>query len=108
MRMYKVRSIEDLTGRIAEKDGKLAAIICRAILDNLETTKKNIYVVTIELEEDEESYDLSCMYENFLFTLEQNLKVLEYNEQYELCAEVLEGIKKLKQNSYDKDNTTHT
>lgn len=97
MKTYRVKSEQDFTDRVANKDVELAIIICQAILDNLDTTKKNVYVLSVEIEEDEEIYDLSCRPEEFIVTLERNLLILEDNELYELYDQVLGAINYLKQ-----------
>lgn len=97
MRTYKVKSEVDLAKKVAEKDVNLAAIICEAILANLDTKKSNVYILSVEVEEDEEIYDLSCWPEEFIVILERNLETLADNELYELCQKVLTGINYLKQ-----------
>lgn len=108
MRVYTARSQEDFTEKVKEGDVNLAAMICQAILANLNNPKKNIYILSVELTEEEEIYDLSCSSAEFIVTLERNLKTLEDNELYELCQKVLDGINYLKKkqnqnkNSYEK------
>lgn len=104
MAVYRVDSQEDLKTRVKNRDVNLACLICDAILANLNTTKKNVYVVTVEIIEEQETYDLSCNSADFIVTLEKNLEILIDNELYELCQKVVDGIKHLKQktNSYEK------
>ena len=106
MRTYKVKSEADFIQRVKDGDAKLASMICNAILTNLDSTKKHVYIVSVEMEEEEEFYDLTCNPEEFIVTLEKNLQVLVDNELYESCQEVVEAIKylKQKQNSYEKSN----
>jgi hypothetical protein len=106
MRTYKVRSEAEFMERVKQGDAKLASIICNAITANLDSTKKHVYIVSVEMEDEEEFYDLTCNPEEFIVTLEKNLKVLVDNELYEQCREVVEAIKHLKQKeiSYEKSN----
>jgi uncharacterized protein YegP (UPF0339 family) len=106
MRTYKVKSEADFIQRVKDGDVKLASMICNAILTNLDSTKKHVYIVSVEMEEEEEFYDLTCNPEEFIVTLEKNLQVLVDNELYESCQEVVKAIKylKQKQNSYEKSN----
>jgi acyl carrier protein len=83
--------------RIRQRDVKLAAMICKAIIANIDCTKKYVYVVSVEMEEEGEFYDLSCNSADFIVTLEKNLQILIEHELYELCGEVAEAIKYLKQ-----------
>jgi len=96
MRTYKVKSEADFIDKVKQRDAKLATIICNAILANLDTTKRNVYIISIEMEEEEEFYDLTCNPEEFIVTLEKNLEILVENEVYELCQEVVNAIKYLK------------
>jgi hypothetical protein len=106
MRTYKVKSEADFIQKVQDGDVKLASMICNAILTNLDSTKKYVYIVSVEMEEEEEFYDLTCNPEEFIVTLEKNLQVLVDNELYESCQEVVEAIKylKQKQNSYEKSS----
>ena len=54
MRTYKVKSEADFIDKVKQRDAKLATIICNAILANLDTTKRNVYIISIEMEEEEE------------------------------------------------------
>jgi hypothetical protein len=56
-----------------------------------------VYIISIEMEEEEEFYDLTCNPEEFIVTLEKNLEILVENEVYELCQEVVNAIKYLKE-----------
>ena len=97
MRTYKVKSEADFIEKVKQRDAKLATIICSAILANLHTTKQNVYIISIEMEEEEEFYDLTCNPEEFIVTLEKNLEILVENEVYELCQKVVNAIKYLKE-----------
>ena len=106
MRTYKVKSEADFIQKVKDGDVKLASMICNAILTNLDSTKKHVYIVSVEMEEEEEFYDLTCNPEEFIVTLEKNLQILVENELYESCQEVVNAIEylKQKQNSYEKPN----
>ena len=97
MRTYKVKSEADFIEKVKQRDANLAAIICNAILANLDATKRNVYIISVEMEDEEEFYDLTCNPEEFIVTLEKNLKILVENEVYELCQEVVNAIKYLKE-----------
>ena len=106
MRTYRVKSEADFIEKVSQRDAKLASIICNAILANLDNTKKNVYIISVEMEEEQEFYDLTCNPEEFIVTLEKNLQILVENELYESCQEVVNAIEylKQKQNSYEKPN----
>ena len=98
MRTYKVKSEADFMERVKQGDAKLASIICTAIIANLDCTKKHVHIISVEMEDEEEFYDLTCNPEEFIVTLEKNLEILVENEVYELCQEVVNAIKYLKKN----------
>jgi replicative DNA helicase len=106
MRTYRVKSEADFIEKVKEGDVKLASLICNAILANLDSTKKNVYIVSVEMEEEEEFYDLTCNPAEFIVTLKKNLQILIDNELYELCQEVVNAINHLeqKQISYEESN----
>jgi len=96
MRIYNAKSEQDFVNRVRGGDITLARIIVDAIIHNLDSTKRHNYIVTVKLEDEEEYYDLTCHSEEFIVTLEKNLKVLVDAEAYEECSQVVEAIKYLK------------
>ena len=70
--------------------------IVEAVLNNLNTRKKEVPVFEIEVESEGETYTLSVQTEEFLQTLKTNLIHFENEEAYEGCQKILEAINYLK------------
>ena len=51
MRTYKVKSEADFMERVKQGDAKLASIICNAIIANLDSIKKHVHIVSVEMED---------------------------------------------------------
>jgi hypothetical protein len=77
-------------------DIELSKVIVGAILNNLNTRKKHVYIFTIELIEEEEVYDLTCSPEDFLLNLQKNLEIYIKHEEYEGCRDIQNAINHLK------------
>jgi hypothetical protein len=100
----KVKSKDELYERVQNGDLELARVVIRGILKNLKADKLNLIVAEVIFEEDSESYELTCHSDEFIVTLEKNLKVLVDAEAYEECSKVVSAIKYLrdiKTRSYD-------
>lgn len=103
MKQLKAKSKQDFYQQVKEGNLELARMIIRTILHNL-TSKPGRFIITeIEFEEEGESYELSCHSDEFILTLEKNLKVLIEAEAYEECIKVVSALKylKSKNQSYD-------
>ena len=87
-------TINDFEIAIEEGDFRIAKIIVETIIDNINTKKKNIYVMNFYIEETGESLDFTISRENFADTLEKNIKFYEREELYEMCAVIQNLIKK--------------
>jgi len=70
--------------------------IVEAVLNNLNTGKKEIPVFEIEVESEGATYTLSIQTEEFIQTLKANLIHFENEEAYEGCQKILEAINYLK------------
>ena len=70
--------------------------IVEAVLNNLNTSKKEVPVFEIEVESEGATYTLSVQTEEFLQTLKTNLIHFENEEAYEGCQKILEAINYLK------------
>ena len=79
-----------------DSDNKLriSKTIIDKILKNLEEDSVHIFEVSVQ--ENNSVFDISVVSEDFVFTLEKNLKILERFEEYELCSKVNKTINKLK------------
>jgi protein-arginine kinase activator protein McsA len=56
-----------------------------------------VHALSVLVEQEQTIYDITVDRKEFFVTLEQNLSILEKNEEYETCAEVVKAIKFLKE-----------
>lgn len=89
-------TINDFERAIEEGDFEISKIIVETILSNLNTKKKNIYVMNFYIEETEESIDFTVLRSNFSEVLGKNLKFYEKEELYEMCSVIQKTIELLK------------
>jgi hypothetical protein len=62
-------------------------------LENLQTKKKVIPIVSIYAQEEDMVWDLTLDREDMEETLSKNLEIMEKFEDYERCQEIVNGIK---------------
>ena len=95
-RKFIVQNSEELERMVEYYDVDLSIAIVEAILANYKKKKKYIHVAEIHIIEEDDIADLSVEREDVLDTLEKNLKILENNEEYELCSKVAKLINEIK------------
>jgi|TARA_R110000796_G_scaffold194156_2_gene310551 hypothetical protein len=93
--VYKVsvENIEEFESLIAKKHLKISQEIIKKILKNLNKDKKYIHVLEVYVEDLDQTMDLTVERENIIETLELNLKIHEFHEDYEGCSKIQEAIK---------------
>ena len=64
-----------------------------SLLENLQTKKKVIPIVSIYAQEEDMVWDLTLDREDMEETLSKNLEIMEKFEDYERCQEIVNGIK---------------
>jgi hypothetical protein len=91
-------TVKDFEKAILNGDFRISRFIVETIFKNLDTTKKNIWVFSFNIEETNEICDFSIERKNFIELLEKNLKFYEREEYYEICLLMQQTITKLKEN----------
>lgn len=91
-----IQNFEELEYLVLSKDLNLSDIIVNSILSNLETKEEKIHFVDLIIKDEGVVYSLDVLKENFIDTLERNLKVQQHHEQFERCIEIQQAIIKLK------------
>jgi len=94
-----VTNSEEFQEMVDNKDFRIANAIVTSILENLNTKKKNIHILSVVSIEDQEIYDLTLDKKFFADTLEENLKHFIEQERYEECQRIVEAINKIKEKS---------
>jgi hypothetical protein len=94
-----VNNSDEFQEMVDNKDFRIADAIVTSILENLNTKKKNIHILSVINLEDQEIYDLTLEKKFFADTLEENLKHFIEQERYEECQRIVEAINKIKEKS---------
>jgi protein-arginine kinase activator protein McsA len=82
---------------VANRDLRISKALVETILKNLNGRKRHLHALSILVEQEQTIYDITVDRQDFVTTLEQNLSILQDNEDYETCAEVVKAIKFLKE-----------
>jgi hypothetical protein len=82
---------------VADRDLRISKALVETILKNLNGRKRHLHALSILVEQEQTIYDITVDRQDFVTTLEQNLSILQDNEDYETCAEVVKAIKFLKE-----------
>ena len=92
----KIKNTEEFEQLSREKDLGISRCIVKVILENLVGKRKHIPILEIYLEDEGTIIDITCDRDDFISTLEENLKIHEYHEKYEACAGIGKAIEFLK------------
>jgi protein-arginine kinase activator protein McsA len=100
-----VKTHQEFKELIEGKRIDISKTIVKAIFDNINTTKKSIFIFHVNVLDDDAVYELTLDRKDFIESLEKNLVIHERYEEYEVCAKILETIKILKEkNGKNKTN----
>ncbi len=91
-----VKTYDDFENLIYAKDLDISKAIVNKILSNLNTKKRFTHVLEVMIEDEDKIIDLTVDKRDFIDTLEKNLEIHVYHEEYEICTEIKNAIKKLK------------
>jgi hypothetical protein len=88
---------EEFEKLVADRDLRISKALVDTILKNLKSRKRYFHALSILVEQEQTIYDITVDKQDFVTTLEQNLPILEENEDYETCAEVMKAMGYLKE-----------
>jgi len=91
-----VNNTDEFQELVDNKDFRIAKAIVDGILDNIDSKKKHIHVLSVTCLEEGEIYDITVERKHFAETLEENLPYYIREEQYEDCQRIVKTIDKLK------------
>jgi protein-arginine kinase activator protein McsA len=91
-----VHNTEEFQELVDNKDFRIAQAIVEGILDNVNSKKKHVHVLSITCLEEGEIYDITVERKHFIETLEENLPYYVKEELYEKCAEITKAVESLK------------
>ena len=95
VKTYYINSYDDWEVFLQEHDLEISKLIVDSALDNLDSGKRYIHVIDVDVEEDDAVLEITLDTHELVDTLELNLKILEYYEEYEYCMRVKNTINKL-------------
>ena len=84
---------ENIGHMLEDGDYNLSCLVVDTTLENLQTKKKVIPIVSIYAQEEDMVWDLTLDREDMEETLSKNLEIMEKFEDYERCQEIVNGIK---------------
>jgi len=92
---------------VDRKDFIIAEAIVKSILNNLNTRKNNVHILSITCLDNSSTYDITLDRKYFIETLQENLQHFVERELYEKCSEIVNAIKQLeeKQNGTESKTT---
>jgi hypothetical protein len=88
---------EEFEKMVANRDLRISKALVDTILKNLKSRRRYFHALSILVEQEQTIYDITVDKQDFVTTLEQNLSILQDNEDYETCAEIVKAIKFLKE-----------
>ena len=98
-----VNNIEEFQTMIDNKDFRISESIIKTILNNVNTKKKHVHIISINVLENNTTLDLTLEKKFFIETLEENLKFFIEHERYEDCQNIVNAINQLKNNNSSID-----
>ena len=94
-----VNNIEEFQTMIDNKDFRISESIIKTILSNVNTKKKHVHIISVNVLENNTTLDLTLEKKFFIETLEENLKFFIEQERYEDCQNIVNAINQLKNNN---------
>ena len=91
-----VNNTEEFQELVDNKDFRIAKAVVDGILNNINSKKKHIHVLSVTCLEEGEIYDITVERKHFAETLEENLPYYIREEQYEDCSRIVKTIDELK------------
>lgn len=88
----EVENYQEFEDLIYGKNFQISEAIVDRILDNLDTSKRFIPVLEIAIMDEDKIMDLTVDRKDFLDTLEKNLEIHIFHEQYERCVDIKKAI----------------
>jgi|688.fasta_scaffold328212_3 hypothetical protein len=88
----KINNLDEWEEMMKCQNYDISKSIVNKILENLNTKKRFIPILEIEINDNGEIYDITLDRKNMLNTLQVNLKILEKFEDYEGCDSIIKAI----------------
>lgn len=92
---FTVSNLEEFESMIRAKDFRIAQAVVETILQNLNTKKKRLHVLSVNLLDNSTTLDITLETKYFVDSLKENLKHYIREEDYEGCIEIENAVKYL-------------
>jgi len=103
-----VKNQEEFTQLVDSSDFRIVRAIVEGALQNLNTTRRFIHILTVEVEEENDIYELTLDRKEILGCLKRNLVHYEEHEWYEKCREIVNAIDYLENNKKQQHETNNS
>jgi protein-arginine kinase activator protein McsA len=99
-----LKNSDEFQEMIDKKDFIISKAIVEAILNNINTRKKHVHVLSINCVDDNATYDITLERRYFVETLQENLKYYVEKELYEECSQIVKTINQLIEKEHGTKN----
>lgn len=100
-----LRNSDEFQAMIDKKDFTIAKAIVESILNNINTRKKHVHVLSVNCTDDNATYDITLEKRYFVETLQENLKYYVEKELYEECSQIVKAITQLTEKEHGIEST---
>jgi hypothetical protein len=98
-----VKNQDEFTQLVNNSDFRIVRAIVEGALQNLNTTRRFIHILTVEVEDEDDIYELTLDRKEILGCLKRNLVHYEDHEWYEKCREIVNAIEYLENKEKQQD-----
>jgi len=94
---FIVNNNKEFQDMIDNKDFRISKAIVDTILNNMNSKKKYVHILSVTCLEEDSTFDITLERKHFAQTLQENLPYYIERELYEDCVKINECISKLTQ-----------
>jgi len=94
---FTVNNNKEFQDMIDNKDFRISKAIVDTILNNMNSKKKYVHILSVTCLEEDSTFDITLERKHFAQTLQENLPYYIERELYEDCVKINECISKLNQ-----------
>jgi hypothetical protein len=94
---FTVNNNKEFQDMIDNKDFRISKAIVETILNNMNSKKKYVHILSVTCLEEDSTFDITLERKHFAQTLQENLPYYIERELYEDCVKINECISKLNQ-----------
>lgn len=102
-----VNTGQDFQNMLDNQDFTIAQAIVESILENINTKKRNIHVISVNIQDEDSTFDITLDKEHFAQTLKENLPFYIKQELYEDCTKIQQAIQELESKKTKNKNKSY-